>query len=243
MSNPNTFSRPIRLLALFLAASCILSSCQKTTGLGTYVNVAICNFAAGVPSVDVYVNQTIKEPGFPYGNLSGVSNNPYFFLTKTDGAGWSIDVRPSGTYTSLYSGAQSWADFKNYSILIYDTLPALKVLNLSDDLATPVVGKARVRFVHVVHPFSATGLSLLLDTTALYRDIPYGTASEWQTVNAGSYLMNIAKPGGSGLIQNAIGGVPIALREQKIYTIISRGLPGMPINTPLALTISVLGHN
>lgn len=142
--------------------------------------------------------------------------------------------RPNGpiaTYYHTVVAARTASNKADSLILFYD------------DLAAPASGKAKLRFINLSPGGSTTSsvLNVLNDKTPLFSNVAYGRAANssltgetlnvwslgpFQTVDAGTYLLNFSDAA-SG---NAIGSATsVKLEAGKIYTVFTNGfISGSP---------------
>lgn len=229
-------------LILMLFASVLLGACSRVGTTEEVIQVAFANASPSVPPVDIYVNGAIKEPGFAYGAQSGGSVNPYFTLIKLPEDVWTLDVKPAGSSQKLISIAPNFVAENRYTVVVYDTVPNQKVLVLQDDNSTPASNTARLRFVNLV-PNIGQALSLTLNDSAITGSIAFAAASAYIDVPAGSYILNAKTTTGLQMRTNTAGGMPIALRTKRTYTLLGRGLAGVPETDLRVFTITPITNN
>jgi hypothetical protein len=220
-----------------------LQGCNPSSiSIPEYVQVAFVYASPGGPNIDIYVNNEVKEPGFAYGFQSGSSTSPYFFLTKDEEDIWTLSAKKAGTSQELVAASPGWEKDKRYTVAFYDTVPNQKILVVEDDNTKPSAGKARIRFVHLVANHTDS-LALMLNATPIGTKVAYGAASGYVDVDAGSYILNAVGNTTQPLVQNTEGGYAIALRSQRVYTLLGRGLTGPQYPNPKAFTVSIIANN
>ncbi len=107
------------------------------------------------------------------------------------------------------------------TLVLYGPDGGLQTLHLADDNTLPAFGKARVRFVHLSPDAPAGGGSLSVVSKGgptWFRDIPFESASDYLTVNAGTYTLEV---GPSGAITPTLTYPGITISEGSVVTLIA----------------------
>lgn len=226
-------------MAFGLVLVTLFSACKKEDNTDVTGRVALVHAAPGVVNMDVVLNNEIKVPGFFYKNVTSGTGTPYRIFTRTPDVPWNLQMKYSGTATELAAATPTWNDGGYYSVAVYDTLPALKLLFLNDDQATPAAGFAKLRFVNTLRRRVADA-DLTLDGSPVFTGVAYGTASGYKEVASGSGLLNIVS-GSVGQLDGA--GNSVNLQSGKIYTVYATGIAGAPASDFRKPTLIVVQQN
>ena len=133
----------LKLLPLLLAATAFATACgddDDTTGPQGEARVRIVNIAPTAGDIDLLLDGNIIEEDIPY---------PFATAYEDVGAGnRNVEVRPTGTATSIIIGDVALSDGESHSLLVAGPGDDLRVDVLEDDLTAPTGGKAKVRLIH-----------------------------------------------------------------------------------------------
>lgn len=226
-------------MAFGLVLVTLFSACKKEDNTDVTARVALIHAAPGVVNMDVVLNNDIKVPGFFYKNVTSGSGTPYRIFTRTPDVPWNLQMKYSGTATELVAAAPTWSDGGYYSVAVYDTLPALKLLFLNDDPSTPAAGFAKVRFVNTLRRLTADA-DMTLDGSPVFTGVAYGTASGYKEVASGSGLLNVVS---SSVGQLDGAGNSVNLQSGKIYTMYATGMAGAASSDFRKPTLIVVQQN
>ncbi|RAK66733.1 DUF4397 domain-containing protein [Hymenobacter edaphi] len=169
-------------------------------------------------------------------------------------------LRINNGSTALVSQGLTIAKDQNYSSFAYSPSATIgatpAILTVTDDLAAPASGQAKVRIVHLAvnapTPVRLTVPSAVPSTpgTDISGDVAFGAASNFFAINAGQLNLNVTAAGtplrttvlavgdgsGSGTgVKNYEAG--------KIYTILVRGIAGSGVPAAQAAQAVIIQNN
>ena len=168
------------------------------------------------PNVDVVVNGSTVATNVAYKSASDYLTVP---ATATD-----IQVRPTGTTTNVIDAQVTLAKKTDYTVLATNLVASIEPLVLTDDNSAPASGKVKVRIVHgapsapaVDVYVTAPGADINTATPTL-TNVPFKTASSYQSVDAGSYEIRVTPTGTKTVV---IDSGTVALTAGQIRTVIA----------------------
>ncbi len=223
--------RNIFISVCILAAGAIFTGCTKNkSGPNTNASVTFVNGCAGVSGMYGKVN----------GNNVGSSNIAFFgtsgYQTVTAGAeNISFYLTGSAAGTLLSTGTPTLVAGNKYSIFIGGIITAPSFTTITDDLAAPASGNAKIRFVNLSSDNLNGRFSVGVQT--LDSNITYTHCSPFYEVAAGNYTL---KGGGNDI--STVATIPsVVLGAGKIYTLMLTGSQSGTATS--ALTLTVLSNN
>ena len=141
---------------------------------------------------------------------------------------YTVDIIPTGTSTVAITATYTLEDGKDYTVYASGngTLQPLELFALADDNTAPAMGNVKVRVVHTA-PFAATleatEVSIRTaggDLVAGLQGVPYGVASGYLELPAGTYDLKVASNNGQ---VNYIDPLPVDLAGGTIATLFAVG--------------------
>jgi hypothetical protein len=182
--------------------------------------VRVLHGSADAPAVDVYANGGLILENVPFGTIS-----PYLYVPAGT---YQIQVVPSGA--SLAEGPVVIDAALAFEGGTLTTVAASNVLaditaNVISDAPAPVADKAQVRVVHL--SADAPRVDVAPDgapaTDAIVKNLKYGKASKYLTVDGGEYDLDVRAAGK----KKAAFDIPaITLENGKSYSAIAIGQLG-----------------
>lgn len=206
-----------KMLLLFAVAAVFLASCTKYNDSSYYD-----------PGPVAQLNVVNASPGsasynFALGN-NFVNGNPLLFGQRTG----YINAYTGKRLFSLTSGGTTnviGTDTLNlavngyYSLYITGLNTAPTFFFTQDDLSSPALGKAKIRFIQLSPDGGAFDLSIQNGAT-LFTNQGYQTASAFTTIDPGNYTFQL-KADQTGTITTLS---PETISAGRIYTVWSKGL-------------------
>lgn len=210
-----------RMSSLILAFSVLVfSACKKDKDPGK-ANVMVVHASPDAPGVDLLVdNVKINSSALTFPNNTG-------YVSVNEGTR-NIKVNAAGTSTSVINADVPFTANKNYSVFAYKAVAQIGAIVVEDNLATPAVGKAHIRFFHLSPDAPGVDVGVLNGST--FTPVFSNRSFETQTsaaanaaftpVDAGTYTFQV-RVAGTATAALTIPGV--TLEAGKIYTVFARG--------------------
>lgn len=211
------------LITFFISAS-VLSACKPPNDdqpvLQSAVNVI--NASIGNPAISFAIMKRKVE---------GES------LKYTEESGYFITYPGTRDFDIAFDGQTDYAIRTNFtfqqntyhSVFISGESTSLSTFFTTDDLTTPPAGKSKIRFVHMSP--DAGGLILSVKNGVnLFPAQSYKTASQFITIDPGTYVLQLKSPNGDVLSEFSGTVAP-----EKIYNVWSKGMKSGVSNSPLGI--------
>ena len=227
----------LKVLSAIAIATIVTSfnSCKKDTTASTDANVQIVQASPNGPSVDGYVNGSLRVTNLSYGNASA-----YF---ATSAGTNNIKVTSTGTTTAIFNVDINLEAGKFYSVFVIDSASKAKAATTNDDMTPPASGKSRIRFLDFIPnspriDLAVTGSSTIFTNRSFNDQVTNTAVQNFTEVNAGNLNLELRLTGTSTVILP----IPtITLQAGKIYTIYARGFVGGTASQ--ALNYQLITHN
>ncbi len=147
-----------------------------------------------------------------------------------------VQLSESGSSNPLTTASLDLPPNSDNTLILYGPAGDPKTFYLADDNTIPVFGKVRVRFVHLSPDAPAAGGSLTIESQggpAWFSDVPYESASDYITVEAGAYTLEVRS---EGIVTPTLIYPNITFSEGSVVTLIAMTeiVEGAPV---LQLTI------
>lgn len=171
-------------------------------------------------SVTVQVNGAAALENVVFGNFTD-------YLELGAAGTYAVDIIPTGATDPAISFSAELAD-GDYTLLAAGdgANQPLQLLALADDNTPPAEGNIKIRVVHAA-PFAPaiedTNVSIRTaggDVVAGLNPVPFGVASGYLELPAGSYDLKVATPDGA---TNLIDPLPVDLASGTIATLVATG--------------------
>lgn len=171
-------------------------------------------------AVDIAVNGTVALEGVQYGQFTD-------YLELGPAGNYLVEITPVGATDPAITFEGDLAD-GDFTLLAGGdaTRQPLQLLALADDNTAPAAGNIRLRVVHNA-PFADTleGTNVSIrtgggDVVAGLNPVPFGVASGYLELPAGTYDLKVASPDGSA---NFIDPLPVDLADGTIVTVVATG--------------------
>lgn len=170
------------------------------------------------PAVDIYVDCVLVASNVSFGQSSD-------YLPLMPGVK-AVNIFAAGTTTNPVISAPIIIKPCEYmTVAAIDRLSRIRPLAILDDSIPAMGRKAKVRFVHLSPDAPPVNITLV-DGTVLFRNIRFTEISNYITVDAGTYNLQVRVAATNALVLN----VPrVTVAPGGIYTIYAIGLAvGMP---------------
>lgn len=172
-----------------------LTACSDDNGTDPVAQgrVRVVHAISNVATADVLFGTDVKKSGLAY---KGVYEN-----ASVPAGNVTIKVRKGGATADLASIAHGVAAGRSYSIVAMGSEATPQSLVLTDDVAAPASGKAKVRIAHAAAGQGAMDVYLLAKAadlataTAEKTGIATRTASDYITKDAGTYVVILTAAG------------------------------------------------
>ncbi len=171
-------------------------------------------------SVSVALNGTVALTDVKFKDFTG-------YISLPEGE-YKVDIIPTGTTTPAITATYMLEDGKDYTVYASGngSLQDLELFAIADDNTAPAAGNVKVRVVHSA-PFGATPESTEVsirtaggDLVADLQGVPYGVASGYLELPAGTYDLKVASNNGQ---VNYIDPLPVELPAGTIATLFAVG--------------------
>lgn len=207
------------IIMFLLSAIISLSSCLKNSGpdTGSIVSaLTVIHASPNSPAFDfVLDNQRILDPSGPefvYGKRI-----PYF--RAFSGSRLARVYEKNNFISPLHEVELKLISGNYYSLFIGGKKESLTSLLIEDDLAKPLEGKAKIRFVNLSPDAPALDFNITANTT-LASNKKFKEYTAFQEIDAGSYDASIKSHSGNSIDLP----IDLELKDGKIYTIWAKGL-------------------
>lgn len=214
----------VMLVMVFLVLGIAQTVAQDTA------QVRFVHVVPNAPDVDIFINGTLAVQALAYGNAS-----PYLNVPAGD---HSVAVTVSGQSNVLWQQAFT-ASADNPTVFF--AADGLQFFSISENLATPTNGNARLTLVHAVSGAPSVDVKLAEAVilggveqpadTPIATDMAYSTAFGSFDVPAQTYVVNVFASGASDAL---LSDVTLGLAQNTSYMAVVYGSP----NDPQALLIS-----
>jgi hypothetical protein len=219
-----------KLTAVVALALTSLAACSDDDGTNPIPQgrVRVVHAIPNLGAADVLFGADLKKADLAY---KGVYEN-----ASTPAGNVTVKFRKADATADLVSVAQAVTSGRSYTIVALGTQAAPQSLVLTDDVAAPAAGKARVRVAHAAASQGAVDVYVLEDADDLATATPakanlaMKAASDYVTVDAGAHVVVLTTPG----TKTALLTVPnVPLTAGKVLTVIAteKAAGGAPLES------------
>ncbi|WP_435361273.1 DUF4397 domain-containing protein [Haloarchaeobius sp. DFWS5] len=174
-------------------------------------NVRIGHCSPDAPAVDIHIDGKPVLHGVDFGTVTEYIEVP--------SGEHSINVVPAGKPDqSVIEKSLDLTDDHDYTVLAIGSLADIDTLVLNDTNEAVSGDNARIRFVHASP--DAPEVDLAFDGDAVFREVPFGRASPYGPVTAGTYDLSIRPAGESESVIDVPGA---QLERGSTYTAFAIG--------------------
>ncbi|MFC1785930.1 DUF4397 domain-containing protein [Candidatus Neomarinimicrobiota bacterium] len=132
----------------------------------------------------------------------------------------NIKVNASGSTATVIEADLTLGANKSYSVFATDVLANITPVVIEDDLTTPALGKAHVRFLHLSPDAPAVNITLT-DGTVVFPNAAFQDYTSFTPLDAGSYELQVRLAG----TETVVLTLPtITVTDGMIYTVFAKGL-------------------
>lgn len=202
-------------LIIVFGAGCKDNETNPPTGSGPgTAQVRLVQASPNAPVVDVIAGSIPIATNLAYRQVTDYESVP--------ANSYKVEVFPAGTRSNpLIKRDMTLSAGRAYTILSIGMLENIRPLVLVDDRTDPPAGQAKVRFIHASPDAPALDIGIPSASLMLTRNLAFGSASPYITVNPGTYDVSVA-PSGQG--DNVVLTVPdVSVESGKVYTVIAMG--------------------
>jgi hypothetical protein len=175
------------------------------------------------PNVDVYVDSAKVLSNIPYPTLSS-------YLTVAAGA-HHIQVNAAGTTTTVINVSPTLASGDAYTAIAANFVANIEALLATDATTAPPSGDVRLRVIHASP--DAGPVDILANGAVVLSNVPFGTISNYLTIPAGTYAIQVNV---AGTTTTAISAT-VNLTAGTNYSAVAIGAVKTATTNPLALKL------
>jgi hypothetical protein len=175
------------------------------------------------PNVDVYVDSAKVLSNIPYPTLSS-------YLTVAAGA-HHIQVNAAGTTTTVINVSPTLASGDAYTAIAANFVANIEALLATDATTAPPSGDVRLRVIHASP--DAGPVNILANGAVVLSNVPFGTISNYLTIPAGTYAIQVNV---AGTTTTAISAT-VNLTAGTNYSAVAIGAVRTATTNPLALKL------
>jgi hypothetical protein len=218
----------IRVLRVILALLCVamIAGCGGGGGSDTNTLTAqlrVLHASPDAPNVDVYVDSAKVLSNIPYPTLSS-------YLTVAAGT-HHIQVNVAGTSTTVIDVSPTLASNGAYTAIAANFVANIEALLATDATTAPPSGDVRLRVIHASP--DAGPVDILANGVVVLSNVPFGTISNYLTIPAGTYAIQVNV---AGTTTTAISAT-VNLTAGTNYSAVAIGSLKTATTNPLALKL------
>ena len=211
-------------ILILLAAAFVMSACGGgDSNTAPQTRLRVLHASPDAPNVDVYVDGTKVLSNVPYPALSQYLSLP---------AGQHrIQVNAAGTTTTVIDASPSLGANAAYTAIAAGFLANIEPLLATDETAAAATGQARLRVIHASP--DAGPVDILVNGQIVLSNVPFGAISNYLSVPAGTYTVQVNAAGTSTTAITAT----VTLSAQSNYSAVAIGSVKTAGTNPLALKL------
>jgi len=205
----------IIIIVILIAA---LAGCTRRAELATRSNsditrIMLINGSSSNRSVDVYAGSTLLAEGLEFGKSKG--------YVSTLGRPYDLKVFAAGAHDTPIAGTHAdLAAEKSFTVVVAGSGEQSKIWVYPDDNTPAPSGKARVRFINAMPDITAVDLKVMTTETLLSKNISYGTADKYKSIDSGVYELAVNLEGLSVPVGRMYN---VDLKSGAVYTAVAVG--------------------
>jgi hypothetical protein len=200
-----------------------MSACGGDINPTPPTQLRVLHASPDAPNVDVYVDEAKVLANVPYPTLSQ-------YLSLPAGK-HHIQVNAAGTTTTVIDVSPTLASNDAYTAIAAGFLANIKPLIATDETSPLASGQARLRVIHASP--DAGPVDILVNGQVVLSDVAFGTISNYLTIPAGTYTIQVNAAGTSTTAITA----SVALTSQSNYSAVAIGSVKTAGTNPLALKL------
>ena len=202
------------ILAALSAVFC--SGCDSGGGSGR-AQVRLMNVSPGYTSLDLYANTADDDTDQQ--RVAGVTYDTASSYAQLESGTYNIKFKRSGVTSTLQTASgKQLADDTHHTFVAFGSTGHFSSLQLSDDLAAPDSGRAKVQAVNVAE---AGSLDVYLtesevsldDATPVVAAVGPGTVSSDTTIDSGDYRLRVTGAGDSDDLRLDLPNITLDSRQ------------------------------
>jgi hypothetical protein len=186
--------------------------------------VRVGHLSPDAPAVDILVNNVVTLSGVPYPVVSS-------YLTLDAGT-YNLKVNAAGTATTVINADVPFKGSKAYSVFATGFLAGIAPLVVEDALALPPSGQSKLRVIHASP--DAPNVDVLVNGNRVLANVPFRAASDYLTLPAGTYQVQVRVAGTTTVVLAA----SLTVEPGKIYSALAIGSAAGGTN-PLQLKVVI----
>jgi len=227
----NFISKTFRICALtLLVFSLFINACKKEETNVTTGYVRVVNASPSSPTYNVYFSGTLlSTAALPYAGSVAYRSYP--------AGSYNIKFTSANSAESLFTQAVDLSANTYRSFYLVNKAGSLEGLTISDELSVGSADKAYIRFINLSPDAPALDLAKKDETTSLFNDKAYKTASGFIAVDAGTYNLN-AKETSTGTVKASLAGTTFVGGYH--YDVICGGLINPSTDVDKAINIQAI---
>jgi hypothetical protein len=217
------------LMVLFMA--CFKNARQSSSGnQAAQAGLFIIHASADAPPVDIYANsKQINNIQFVY------LDNSEGYLTLNPN-NYSFNFTVSGTQNSLASQSDSLGLFKQYSLILYDSLPNPKLMCIRDNFNNASTSNSNWRFLDLSPDIAVMNLyvdnAAVLPSRSFADNIANPALDTFMQVAAGSHQITLTYLSGHDTLRSMM---TLDFVAGKVFTVFASGFGYRTDTTKLSL--------
>lgn len=216
------------ILSSFLAIGCTEDDSNNSTSPKLEnAMVKVVHASPDAPGVDLIVDGNIAGTNLTFPNNTG-------YLEVEEGTR-NVKVNVSGTSTTVIEADLTIEGMVNYSIFAVDQVANLTPMVIVDDLTSPAMGNAHLRFIHLSPNAPAVDITTK-NGTVVFGNYSFKEYSNFTPLPAGTYDLQVRLAGTETVVLDLNG---ISVDDGNIYTVFAKGLVGGTGNQKLGAEIIV----
>jgi hypothetical protein len=212
----NIFKLVVAAVLIALVAGCGGSSVSLAS-------LRILHASPDAPNVDVYVDGNKVLANVAYPTVSS-------YLSLSAGQ-HRIMVNAAGTSTTVIDVSPNLASGGAYTAIAANFVANIQALLATDETAAPPSGQARVRVIHAAP--DAGPVDVLVNGQVVLSNVPFGAISNYLTLPAGSYNVQVNAAGTSTTAIQA----SLSVGAGANYSVVAIGSIKTAATNPLALKV------
>lgn len=212
----------IRKLGLAVLAALALSACGDDDNDNNVARLRAVHLSPDAPLVDIYVDDDLVAEDVDYLDQTG-------YLQLPAGAA-NVIVTAAGDPDAVVIDADATlAEDTDYTVLAANFLEEIEPIVLLDDNTPPAAGQVQVRIVHgspstgPVDVYITAPGAPLDEATPVLQDVPFGAASSYLEVPAGTYQIRVTL---ANTLTVGLDSGPVTLAAGQIRTVIAADADG-----------------
>lgn len=216
-------------LILFISAVFVVpfvSSCGKAgivSGASSNTQLAVFNMSPNVGPINLYADYINQNATSPY--IYTVTGS-YFYISPSDTL-FQIRTTQFPSTSIISIDKLNLLSNHKYSLFVSGLASGIGYKLLIDDTAaTAPSGFGKMRFLNTSIQSQDIGLDVTANGTLAFSAIKYNQLSDYVTLPAGSYTLQITQHGQSATVLSTPAISTITIADGSLYTLYSYGVVG-----------------